>query len=138
MTAPMYNEIERAYAELEQQRTALAELEGELADSSVTVTAKNRAVEATVDSRGCLTSIRFPTAAFRRMAPAELASLLVETIEDARAAAVEQTVERFRSAVPSSGHFLDSLTGAVAAGGSFRLEDMIADALNLGPEQKER
>jgi DNA-binding protein YbaB len=130
MTAPMFNELEKAQAELEERRAALAGVEEKLSGLSVTITAKNRAVAVTADSRGAVTGIRFPTAAFRRMAPAELATLLVETIEEARSSAVAQTIARFRDEIPGASPFLERLGSVIGAGGPSRLEDLIEEVVN--------
>lgn len=113
MSGSLDNAVEQAYAELARQRTALADIQQELASAQTTVTAKNRAVAVTVDSRGAVATIKFPTGAYRSMAAAELGQLLVETIGAARDQAVARTVERFQALLPAGMPTFDLLTGSL-------------------------
>jgi len=62
----------------------------------------------TLDGGGEITSIDFNTAKFRRMAPAELGAALVDTIRQARAQSRKETLNAYRSFIPS-GVGLDGL-----------------------------
>lgn len=113
MASPIHNHIEQAYAELERRRAELEDVQETLRDAQTTVLSKNRALQATVDSRGALTGLKFLTTGFRTMAGAELAQLIVDTVEEARAAAMATTVERFRAILPASLPLQDMLAGTV-------------------------
>jgi DNA-binding protein YbaB len=113
MSSPLQNKIEQAYAEFEQQKVAISGFEREVAAAQTTVTAKNRAVSVTVDGRGDLVEIKFPTNLYRTMAPAELGSLLVETTKTARDQARESAADMFRGLVPAGVPVLDMLNGSV-------------------------
>lgn len=130
MSGPLQNTVEQAYAELTRQRAALVEIQRELAAAELTVTAKNRAVAVTVDSRGTATGIRFPTGAFRSMAAAELGQLLVETISAARDQMMARTVEQFQELLPAGMPMLDLLTATGDAGGELPdLDEIVRTAL---------
>jgi hypothetical protein len=120
MSSPLHNQVEQAYAELERQRDALADIRRDLAAAQTTVTSKNRALAVTVDSRGAVTGIKFLTGGYRSMAAAELAQLLVDTIASARSHAMESTVERFRALLPPGMPLLDMINGAVDFDGMVR------------------
>ncbi len=113
MTSPLHSKFEQAYAEFAKQQSGVSEFERKLAEASTTVTAKNRAVIVTVDGQGDLTELKFPTNAYRTMAPAELSSLLVETIKSAREQARESASELLHAHLPAGGLAFDMLDNPV-------------------------
>ncbi|MBB2940601.1 DNA-binding protein YbaB [Actinoplanes lutulentus] len=125
MTAPLHNQLEQAYAEFTKQREALTALSAESDRAETTVTAKNRAVAVTVNGRGAITSIKFPTSAYRTMPAVELASLLVETIEATRSQAADEARSRYSSMLPEG---LDT-TGTID--GSLDIEAMLRRAARV-------
>src|ERR671924_397776 len=112
MSNPLQDKIDQALADFERSREAITAIQDELADSTTTVTAKNRAVQITVDGHGEVTEITFPTKAYRRMAPAELGSLLVETLSEAREEAVERATNLVRTSLPNSAPLFETLGGS--------------------------
>ncbi|MEU4556720.1 YbaB/EbfC family nucleoid-associated protein [Micromonospora violae] len=113
MSSPLNNRFEQAYAEFEEQKNAISEFEQRLAEKVSTLTAKNRAVSVTVDGQGDVVEIKFPTMAYRKMAPAELSALLVETIDAARMQAREGTNELLQTFLPSGMASFDLLNNPV-------------------------
>ncbi|MFI7609298.1 YbaB/EbfC family nucleoid-associated protein [Micromonospora sp. NPDC049366] len=113
MSSPLNNRFEQAYAEFEEQKNAIAEFERRLAEKASTLTAKNRAVSVTVDGQGDVVEISFPTGAYRKMAPAELGALLVETIDAARTQARAGTTELLDSFLPGGMPAFDLLNSSV-------------------------
>ncbi|MDP9792688.1 DNA-binding protein YbaB [Catenuloplanes nepalensis] len=139
MSSPLHNQVEAAYAELSRQRAALAEVQTGLASTTSTVTSRNRAVSVTVDSRGAVTEIRFPTGAQRSMASAELGALLVETIEAARSEAMHRTVAAFDGLLPEGLPVAELLLGSGPGDDPVPdLSTLITEALRGtgGPEQR--
>ncbi|MEV0135000.1 YbaB/EbfC family nucleoid-associated protein [Dactylosporangium sp. NPDC050688] len=123
MTIPLHNQVEHAMAQLRATQDALDAVQRELSETTTSSTSRNRAVTVTVDGRGEITAITFPTGAHRSMAPAELGELLVETIREARQAASQTAVSLFTPLMPSGtnlGALLD---------GDLDLDGMIAEAL---------
>ncbi|MFI7119456.1 YbaB/EbfC family nucleoid-associated protein [Amycolatopsis sp. NPDC049868] len=94
MTSSYDERIGDLLADYRRQRDQLSEMQRKLKEISVTATAPGRAVAVTVGAQGEITDLGFPTTAYRRMAPAELATVLLATIADARqrAAAERETV----------------------------------------------
>jgi DNA-binding protein YbaB len=113
MTSPLHNRVEQAMAEFEQQKAAVTEFERDISAARTTVTPKSRAVSVTVDGRGDLAELRFPTRAYRTMAPAELAGLLIDTIRDAQKEARDKAAQMFHSLMPAGSPVLDMLSGPV-------------------------
>ena len=123
MTSPLHDRIEQAYADFERQKLALADIKREMSTAQTTITPKNRALTVTVDGRGDVVEIKFPTNSYRTMAPAELGNLLVETIQTAREQAREQSLNAFKSVLPANLPIMDMLNGSTSA------DDMIREAM---------
>jgi DNA-binding protein YbaB len=109
MTNPMHDRIEQAMADLERHKTAVAGLRSNLSGDSTTIAPKNRSISVTVDGHGELTEVRFPSNAYRSMAPAELGRLIVETVAEARTEAKSKTMAAFQSVLPQGMPLLDML-----------------------------
>jgi DNA-binding protein YbaB len=124
MSSPMHDRIEQAYAEFEKKKETIAGFENAMGSAQTTVTAKNRALTVTVDGRGDLIEIKFPTNAYRSMAPAELASLLVDTARAAREQARAETASMFESLLPARAPILGMLNNP----GGF--DQMMREAVN--------
>lgn len=113
MTSPMHNRIEQAMADLERQREAVAGLQGELATAETVITPKNRAISITLDGQGELVDVRFPTSAYRTMAPAELGRLITDTVRQGRDEARHKAVQMFAALLPSGVPVMEMLNGPV-------------------------
>ncbi|MFF6971802.1 MULTISPECIES: YbaB/EbfC family nucleoid-associated protein [Streptomyces] len=103
MTNPLEEQLAEALAEFEETRQQLNRAAAEAAQISVTVTSKDRSVEATVGPQGELKNLRFPTSRYRNMAPAELANALMATIAQARTDAASQLLDLYRPFGPVPG-----------------------------------
>lgn len=101
MTNPIHNEFARTTAEMEQTVERLTELQQQLQESTYSATDRNRAVTVDVNSTGELTDVRFISSAYRKMAPAELGRLLVDTTRQARAKALESVLAGLTGLLPS-------------------------------------
>ncbi|MGW7414143.1 YbaB/EbfC family nucleoid-associated protein [Streptomyces sp. NPDC054863] len=111
MSNPMEEQLAAALAEFEETRAKLRDAGAAAARISATVTAKDRSVEATVGAQGELTQLRFPTARYRTMPPAQLADVLLATISAARAQAAEQLADVYRPFGPIPGMSADAEGG---------------------------
>ncbi|HYY88409.1 MAG TPA: YbaB/EbfC family nucleoid-associated protein [Chloroflexota bacterium] len=112
MSDPLQDKIEQAFADFERTQAAITTIQDELAEGATTVTSKNRAVQVTVDGHGDVSEIKFPTKAYRTMAPAELGSLLVTTLSEARRQAVEHATNLMRTTLPDTAPLLRALGGS--------------------------
>jgi len=90
MTSPYDEEIERLLAQYRQQREEAAATRQRINETTGTATAPRQTVKVTVGAQGDVTAIEFPTGAYRRLAPKELADILLATIQQARADAMER------------------------------------------------
>ncbi|MFI9005942.1 YbaB/EbfC family nucleoid-associated protein [Actinosynnema sp. NPDC053489] len=90
MTNPHSEQIEHLMAQYRRQFAELQETQRRLREISCTVTAPRQVVAVTAGHGGVVKDIKFPTGAFKRMTPGELASVLVKAIGDAQQQATRE------------------------------------------------
>ncbi|NLU81065.1 YbaB/EbfC family nucleoid-associated protein [Micromonospora sp. HNM0581] len=76
--------LEEALSMLAEEQRKLEEFQRRMNEASTTVESANKMVAATFDGRGELVRLEFTNTRYRTMAPAELASLLLETLRRGR------------------------------------------------------
>lgn len=101
MSTGYEQQLEEALAQYQRRRTELAEFQQKTADLSVTVTAPRKVVSVTIGNAGVVKDIKFPTAAFKNLSGPELAKVLVTTLEDARAQALDMVADLLAPMLPS-------------------------------------
>ncbi|WP_051830165.1 MULTISPECIES: YbaB/EbfC family nucleoid-associated protein [Streptomyces] len=94
MSNPFAEQIAQAMAEMQTELARAEELQKEMFELTSSVTSKDRMVTVKVGSQGQVVSMTFQTDAYREMAPAELAKVLTDTLNEARAKVGEQIAER--------------------------------------------
>jgi DNA-binding protein YbaB len=97
----LQDQLEQTLAEYRQRRADLQQMQEQMASMSSTATAPRNVVSATVDTHGQITGIAFPTNAYKNMAPAELASVVRDTVRKAQTMAREQLVELMEPMMPA-------------------------------------
>lgn len=80
-----FNErIESLFEEYQRQRNSLTELQQKMRQLSASATSPRREVTVTVGQNGVVTDIRFPTGAYKRLTPADLTAVILETYAEAK------------------------------------------------------
>jgi DNA-binding protein YbaB len=92
--------VEQAMNRYTKIREQTLEARHRMAAISSTVTAPRQVVSVTVGRHARVTAVKFPTDAYRRMAPAELAKVLMETIEAAQEKAMTEIAEIMAPMLP--------------------------------------
>ncbi|MFF7361470.1 YbaB/EbfC family nucleoid-associated protein [Streptomyces sp. NPDC008125] len=87
MTTPFDEQIEQLQETYRAQLAQIDDMQRRMREVSGTATAKAQAMKATVGPQGELTAVEFPTSAYRRLTPKELADLVLSTVQEARAKA---------------------------------------------------
>jgi DNA-binding protein YbaB len=113
MSAFYDQQVEGLLAEYEKQRQQAIDTRQRINELTGTATAPRQTVKVTVSAQGEIQTIEFPTGAYRRMAPKELADALTDTINAARAKALEQVAELMSAQLPEGVNFADLLQGRV-------------------------
>ncbi|MFD9888104.1 YbaB/EbfC family nucleoid-associated protein [Amycolatopsis sp. NPDC059027] len=111
--------VDEAWAKLEEEKQKLAELGKHWDEETTTVRAKDQSLEMKFDGRGELTDLTFNTSKYRSMAPAELASVIVETLRKGRAES-QQKISELMGGPGIPGLDLDGLVS-----GKVRPDEMI-------------
>lgn len=111
--------MESAMAMLKNETRKLAELGKHWDEASTTVRAKDHSLEMTFDGRGELTDLVFNSSKYRKLPPAQLAQVIVETLRAGRAEA-QQKVSELMGSADIPGLDLDGL-----ASGKVRPDEMI-------------
>jgi DNA-binding protein YbaB len=122
-------QAEELFAVYRQRQAEAAELRRKLAASTATAVAPRGVVKVTVAANGDVTSIDFPTSAYKRMAPAELARVLVSTIGDARAKALTAAAEVLTPELPKGLNFAEMAQGKAYLSAAAPSEEDIPDAV---------
>ncbi|MFE3785973.1 YbaB/EbfC family nucleoid-associated protein [Amycolatopsis sp. NPDC059090] len=118
--------LEDAVAALEAERRKLGEI-GKLWDeASTTVRAKDRSLEMTFDGRGELVELTFNGDRYRKLAPQQLASVILETLRKGRAQAQEKLAGAMGGGVGIPGLDIEGV-----AAGKVRPDEMFQSL--LGP-----
>jgi DNA-binding protein YbaB len=120
--------IRQATEELQSRQKSLLAARGKLAGLTTKVTSKDGMVTVMLDARGQLTKLNFNTQKFRRIAPTELSSILVETISRAQAESRDQVLRAYQQFLPDS----VDVRGMMA--GKTDLNEMFEDALRQADE----
>src|SRR4051812_29691613 len=84
MTSPYDAQIEELLDQYRRQREQAVQTRQRINEITGTATAKRQTVKVTATAQGAITSIEFPTNAYKSLPPKELADVLMTTIEQAR------------------------------------------------------
>lgn len=85
MSRPLEDQLGDVMAALDEHRRKLAEVRDELAARSCTVRSRDRMLSVTVGAGGRMAGMQFHTSAYAGMAPAQLARVVTETVQQAQA-----------------------------------------------------
>jgi DNA-binding protein YbaB len=126
MSESPHESFQKALEELRRTQERLRTVQSKLQDNATKFTSKDGMVTVTLDGRSEVTSIAFNTAKFRRMAPAELDNVLVETIRQARVLGRSRITDAYRPLMPK-GMDIDAIMA-----GKFSLDKMFDEAAHRG------
>jgi DNA-binding protein YbaB len=116
----------------EQYRAAVTranELQGMISEISATATAPREVVKVTVGARGEVRAVEFPTSAYKRMAPAELAATLMSTIDEANEKALAAYSDLMRPELPKGMDVVGLLKGTADGSALLPEEPAMLDAV---------
>ncbi|MCD0484101.1 YbaB/EbfC family nucleoid-associated protein [Streptacidiphilus sp. ASG 303] len=106
-------EVEELLAQYRTEREQALENRRRINETTATVAAPRQTVKVTVNAQGDVSAIEFPTGAYRRMAPKELAEALLGAIKQARAKAIEEVHQMLSDRLPAGVSIPDLLRGQV-------------------------
>lgn len=100
VSSPHSERVEQLKEQLDQQLAELRETQQRLSEVTATVTAPRQAVSVTVGYGGFVKDMKFPTSAYKRMAPSELASTVLKAIADAQAEVAAKSADIVAPSMP--------------------------------------
>jgi DNA-binding protein YbaB len=128
MSAEMHDIVEKAAKDLRRTQTRLKAIRKKLDGTVTKVSSRDRMVTVTINQSGGMESIEFNSQKFRRMAPAELGSVLVETIRQAQAQSRERLLRAYQPLLP------DHLGARDFMAGKTDLDQVFEDAMRQADE----
>ncbi|UQU64516.1 YbaB/EbfC family nucleoid-associated protein [Couchioplanes caeruleus] len=132
--------IEHLFEEYERQRSSLTTMQQKMREISVSATSPRREVTVTVGQNGTLTDVTFPTGAYKRLTPAELTAVILQTYAEAKEQVVQQTAELLAPVLPE-GMDAQQLARGTAGADMFlpaepRMATSVREFLNLGRAER--
>jgi len=103
--------LEQMFEQYQRQHSMLTDLHQKMKEISVTATSPRREVEITVNHGGSVTDIAFTGSAYKRMAPKELAEVIMRTLEDAKDKAADESARLLEPVMPNGMNARDLLAG---------------------------
>lgn len=100
-SSPHAERVEQLKEQLQQQLAELHETQQKLSEVSCTVTAPRQTVSVTVGYGGFVKDVKFPTGAYKRMAPSELASAVLKAIADAQSQVAAKSADVLAPSMPA-------------------------------------
>jgi DNA-binding protein YbaB len=129
-------DLEELMAQYRERRARAGELQRQIAAVTGTATAQRQTVKVTVNVQGEITALEFPTGAYKRMAPADLAEAITSTVEAARAKALETMKTMLLPEMPAGLNFMDLMQGKADVAAAVPAEppmlDEVRDYINTG------
>ncbi|MCP2205573.1 YbaB/EbfC DNA-binding family protein [Lentzea flava] len=101
VSSPHNERVEQLKEQLQQQIVELRETQQKLREVTCTVTAPRQAVSVTVGYGGFVKEVKFPTSAYKRMAPNELSSAVFKAIADAQAQVATKSADILAPSMPA-------------------------------------
>jgi len=132
-----FNEsIENLFEEYQRQRSSLTEMQAKMRALSATATSPRREVSVTVGQNGVLTDIKFPTPAYKRLAPADLTELIMSTFAEAKEDVMQQAAATLAPMMPA-GMDAQALVRGTAGAEAFlpkepRMATSVREILKMG------
>jgi DNA-binding protein YbaB len=100
MSNPSGFDLEHAIADLRAEQARIQAATDHMTSLTGSATSKDRMVTATVDSRGRLVDLTLAGTRYRRLAPAELTTRIVQTVREAQEDAARTTASALTGLLP--------------------------------------
>jgi DNA-binding protein YbaB len=125
MTSPYEEILNDTLGDYRRKRAQLLEMQQELSAVTGAATAPRQVVSVTVGRYGEVTDLKFPTSAYKRLTPAELATVIKSTIDDARSQAMQRSAELLAPMLP------EGLSASALVSGNADLSSMLPEEPRL-------
>ncbi|WP_326782854.1 YbaB/EbfC family nucleoid-associated protein [Streptomyces sp. NBC_00151] len=99
---PFDDQIAELLADYQRERENVMDLQQKLASVSCSAAAPRNTVKVTVGAQGDISGLEFPTKAYRKMTPKELADAILKAVSDARNKAKIEVAELMAVQLPGA------------------------------------
>jgi len=120
---------EEALARYRELRADAMNVQRQMLEISGTAVSKRQTVKITVNVHGEITSIEFPTGAYKRMTPTELAEAIKSTAQEAKAKALDDLNELMQPKMNTGLSFKDLIQGKADLTAALPEEPPMTDAV---------
>jgi DNA-binding protein YbaB len=132
--------IEDLFAEYEQQRSSLTELQERMKAISGSASSPRKEVTVTVGQNGVMTDISFPTSAYKRMSPTELQATIMQTFAEAKEEVMDKAAAALAPILPEGMDAAAMVRGKAGVDMFLppegpRMTSGVREMLGLGPEK---
>lgn len=131
----MNMDIDAAMAALDKERRRLDDISKARQEETTTVQAKDHSLEMTFDGSGELTDLKFNGTKYRSMPPAQLASVIVQTLNDGRAQSMAKLTDLVSSDIMPGVDLAGIASGKVDPSSVL---DQLISPLNALPDDTEQ
>lgn len=100
MSSPYDAAIDELMADYHRQLDQLNDNHRRMREITGSATSQRQSVKVTVGAQGEIVELKFPTDAYKRMAPVELANVIMETVAVARQQVSEQVAQAVQATAP--------------------------------------
>jgi DNA-binding protein YbaB len=122
-------ELDQLLEEYRKRRAEAGERQRKIQEISATAVAPRQTVKVTVGAQGEITALEFPTSAYKRMAPNELAEAILGAAREAKGKALEAYKELMTPMLPAGLNFLDLVQGKADLAAAIPAEPQMPDVV---------
>jgi DNA-binding protein YbaB len=136
-------EVEELMRAFRERRAEAGNRQRQIVELRATATTPRQTVKVTVDVHGAITALEFPTSAYKRMTPKELADAITSTAAEAKTKALESLHTTVLPELPAGLNYADLIQGkadlATALPAEPSMPDQVRDYVATGrvPERAE-
>ncbi|MBS2533652.1 YbaB/EbfC family nucleoid-associated protein [Catenulispora sp. NF23] len=104
-------DVDQLLEQYRQRRAEAGQIQRKMREVASSATAPRQVVKVTVGAQGELKALEFPTGAYKRLPPAELAELILTTAQEAQTKAMAAIQELVLPKLPGGLNFADLIKG---------------------------
>ena len=128
--------IEQLFKEYEEQRKNMTTMHERMKAVQASATSARREVTVTVGPNGAVLDVKFPTGGYRRMTPAELTSVIMQTYQEAKNDVLDQAADLLAPQLPAGLDARALMRGETTTDAlmpqEMRMSTSLREALGLG------
>jgi YbaB/EbfC DNA-binding family len=121
--------IEDLMREFRERRAKAGDLQRQITELRASATTPRQTVKVTVDVHGAITALEFPTGAYKRMTPTELAEAITSTAAEAKTKVLDSLHTVVLPELPAGLNYVDLIQGKADFATALPQEPSMPDAV---------